>query len=81
MEKLIKKNVQMVKPSVHQNLKRVLLTASPSITFIRHDGSKIIQSLSDSFINNEKNKRRELNEIVNDIFAIQNDLNAKYFIL
>jgi len=46
------------------------------VTFVREDGSKIIQTLNDTFLIGKR-----INEIVDDLHAINHDLRAKYFII
>jgi hypothetical protein len=47
---------------------------STDVTFVREDGSKVIQTLSDVFL-----QGKNPSIIVADLKAIQHDLNAKYF--
>jgi len=73
------------KPYVIQGKRRVSLeakvalmlhdTSKPTdVTFVRADGSKIIQVLNEFFL-----KGKNPSTIVSDLKAIQHDLNAKYF--
>jgi len=69
------KNVGRIRVSLHSKVALLLKEKKATeVTFVRPDGSKIIQSLSDAFLSNKK-----VSEIVNDLFAIQHDLQAKYF--
>jgi hypothetical protein len=46
------------------------------ITFVMNDNSKVIETLSESFLNNKK-----INQIINDLYAITHDKGAKHFII
>lgn len=47
-----------------------------TVTFVMEDGSKTIQNISNEFV-----QGKTVSAIINDLKAIQHDLNAKYFTL
>ena len=75
MEKNTTKNVGRIRVSLQSRVALLLAEKKATqVTFVRHDGSKIIQSISDSFI-----KDKKVSDIVDDLHAINHDLKCKYF--
>jgi hypothetical protein len=50
-----------------------------NVTFINNDNTKVNQSLNNRFINDKNGKARSPSAIINDLYAITHDKNAKTF--
>ena len=52
-----------------------------NVTFINNDNSRINQQLNSNFISDRIGRTRTSNAILNDLYAIKHDKNAKTFFI